>query len=319
MINDNLFIYNNLPNPLSNEELVSLFKEQTKEAQEKIALHNMRLVISIATYYSTKTSIDKKELVSIGSLGLTKAIQNFDLSRNNAFSTYAVRIIDNEILSFLNKNKKNSYIESLDATKYQDKDGSELRLGDIISDNSDLVDDYIDSELKKYIRKIVDNLPQRDKVITKLYFGFDNDNNYTQKEISNMLNISRSLVATIINRVIKSIGTKLEKEGFIELHYKIRKIKNNMGLQKFYEYFKEYEKEKVNELVEKLPMRNREIIKLYFGFYNNEIHSKSELAIQFYVSTPVLSQIIDDTIKELKIQLEEVDKSENPPKQKKYV
>ncbi len=179
MNTDELFIDGNkLPKPLSEDELHSLIqhsKDGSKEARDKIIIHNIKLVLYEVTSKFQNVDYDKKDLVSIGNIGLVKAIDTYDISKVIKFSTYAIRCIDNEILSFLRKLKKSNNVDSLDTAVFYNEDGSEIKIEDQISDDTDLVDDNETAETLKIIREVVKDLPERDREIIMLHFGFYND------------------------------------------------------------------------------------------------------------------------------------------------
>ncbi len=217
-----LFIDNyKLPKPLSKEEINNLFKQAkngSKDARNKIITHSIKLVLYEVTSKFSNVDYDKKELVSIGNLGLVKAVDTYDLSKKYEFSTYAIRCIDNEIIMFLRELKKNNSIDSLDRVVFSDKHGNELKLKDQISDDRDLVEENETVETHEIIREIVMNLPNRDKEIIMLYFGFYNDKIYKQEEIANKLHISQSQISRLIRKIVKQIGKILESKCVVELN-----------------------------------------------------------------------------------------------------
>lgn len=221
MNTDELFIDGyKLPKPLSKQEVYELLKKikQGDElAREKFVEHNIRLVLYEVTGRFKSVEYDKKDLVSIGNVGLMKAITTFDTSKKVEFATYATRCIDNEILMFLRKLKKDQNVDSLDRTINHDKDGNELKIEDIIIDETDIVEEYTDNETHQIIRQIVKDLPDRDREIIMLHFGFYNDKTHTQKEIADMMSISRSYVSRLITKIVKKLGQQLQQKGVIEL------------------------------------------------------------------------------------------------------
>ena len=176
MNTDELFIDGHkLPKLLSKQEVYELLekiKQGDELAREKLVEHNIRLVLYEVTGRFKSVEYDKKDLVSIGNVGLMKAITTFDTSKKFEFATYAIRCIDNEILMFLRKLKKNQNVDSLDRTINHDKDGNELKIEDTISDETDIVEEYTDNETHQIIRQIVKDLPDRDREIIMLHFGF---------------------------------------------------------------------------------------------------------------------------------------------------
>lgn len=224
MNTDELFIdANQLPKPLSKSqtyELLDKVKQGDEEAKKIIAEHNIRLVLYEVTTRFKYVEYDKKDLVSIGNIGLIKAITTFDKSRKVEFSAYTARCIDNEILMFLRKIKKDQNVDSLNKQIKHDKEGRELKIEDIISDTSNIIDDYEKNITYKSIQEIIKKLPNRDKEIIILRFGFYNNEVHTQEEIANMMSISRSYVSRLIAKIVKRIGQELKKNGIIELRSK---------------------------------------------------------------------------------------------------
>lgn len=229
MSNEVIFIdINKLPEPLSKKEVYELlFKiaEGDRLSIEKLAEHNIKLVISRVTGRFRTVKCDKKELVSIGNIGLMKAIITFDVSKNVEFSSYAARCIDNEILRFLRSLKHSIKFDSLDRPINIDKDGKELMLMDMLCDDNDMVEEYIDDELHLNVRQIVNNLPDREREITKLYFGFYDNKTYTLQEIANIFKISRTSITKLLISVIKQVSNQLKKEGLIEVKTKETKMR----------------------------------------------------------------------------------------------
>ena len=221
MNTDDLFMNGyKIPDPLSSQEvdeLLEKIKQGDECAKEKLAKHNIRLVLFEVLGRFKTVECDKKDLVSIGNVGLMKAITTFDISKKTKFSVYAVKCIDNEILMFLRKLKKERNVDSLDETIGYDKNGNELKIKDIISDKTDIVKDYTNNETYQAIRQLVNDLPNRDKKIIMLHFGFYSDKTYTQTEIANMLSLSRPYVSRLVKKIVKKLGQQLQEKGFIEL------------------------------------------------------------------------------------------------------
>ena len=263
-----------LPQPLIKDELDKLIKEAcsgSKEARDKLIIHNIRLVLHEVTNRFRNIDYDKKDLVSIGSIGLVKAVNTYDITKEVKFATYAVRCIDNEFLMFLRKVKHDKNIDSIDKVLFYGKDGSELKLEDILSDDSDLVIDHENSETYKIIRQLINQLPDRDKEIIMLHFGFYNDRIYTQKEIADKFHISQSYVSRVITKIVNKLGKQLESVRVTELNIKPKvKLKEKTNrkmkkLQTIYEYFKDYTREQVDEMLIKLSEEERALIILRYG------------------------------------------------------
>lgn len=216
--------YNSLPKPLSVEETNELLKKLQMgdhSAADELAVHYIRLVIwEIKESFST-VDYDKSELVSVGIIGLMKAIMKFDLSKGNVFTSYALKCIHNEVLLFLKSLKK---IPNISIDKPIDGDeGTTITIADTLSDDKDYYSVYEDEPIYKMINEVLDKLPERDREMTKLYFGFYDDEPYSQVKIAEMFSISSPVVSQIINRSIKKIGFELEQKGIIEIKSDVKR------------------------------------------------------------------------------------------------
>jgi len=209
-----------LPKPLEQDELYELLiktKEGDKKAREKIVTHNIRLVISIVINKFKFIEYDQKELVAIGNLGLIKAVNSFDVTRNIKFATYASKCIDNEIKMFLRKLRKEEVVDSFNKILFNDFKGNELTIEDTLKDDKNITEDYIKEETYLFIRELVNNLSYKDRQIIIMYFGFFDNKIYTQKEIAEKLNISQSYISRIIKRILKQLKIELITNNIVEL------------------------------------------------------------------------------------------------------
>ena len=207
-----------LPNPLSAEEenfyatelnlLGEEYSLRRENAKAKLIEHNLRLVVYIAKRFEN-TGETLEDLVSVGSIGLIKAINNFNLNKNIKLATFASRCIENEILMHLRKTVKLKREVSLDEPLNVDSDGNELVLADVISMESDSVTKNLENSCEqKILLELVSKLNNREKEIINLRFGLNNYEEKTQKEVADMLGISQSY----ISRIEKKIIYKLKKE-----------------------------------------------------------------------------------------------------------
>ena len=202
-----------LPPPLEEcEELDYLIKAQKGdlEARNKLIEHNLRLVVFIAKKYENCRET-LEDLVSIGSIGLIKGINTYKVDKNIRLATYASRCISNEILMFIRKNKKRNTDISLEDALSFDGEGNELHLEDIVGTCEDLVtseyEKMVDIEcLKKYI----DTLDERDRKIMVMRYGLNKGEEYTQKEVAQLLGISQSYISRIEKKVIKKLKNVLD-------------------------------------------------------------------------------------------------------------
>lgn len=202
-----------LPPPLSKEEEYNYIlkaKEGDIEARNKLIEHNLRLVVFIAKKYET-TGYDLEDLVSIGSIGLIKGIQTYKPDKNIKLATYSSRCIANEILMYIRKNKKRKAEISLEDALNYDAEGNELHLEDILGTEGDIIyDEFQNKQDKQELTKELNNLNDREKLIMTLRYGLNNTEEYTQKEVAEMLGISQSYISRIEKKIIKKIGYVLE-------------------------------------------------------------------------------------------------------------
>ena len=200
-----------LPPPLSQkeeEELLERLENNDEEAKKILVERNLRLVVYISKKFEN-TGIDIEDLISIGTIGLMKAINTFKVSKNIKLATYASRCIENEILMYLRRSNKIKGEISIDEPLKQDGDGNELLLSDILGTDNDITSKNIEDEVdKKLLRLSMQKLNKREKNIMELRFGFITGNEKTQKEVADMLGISQSY----ISRLEKKIIGKMKKE-----------------------------------------------------------------------------------------------------------
>ena len=192
-----------LPPPLN--------KEEEKKARELLIVHNLRLVVYIAKKFeSTGTGIE--DLISIGSIGLIKAVNTFCPDKNIKLATYASRCIENEILMFLRKSNQYKNEISIDEPLNVDWDGNELLLSDILGTDDDTVNKGIESEVEKQLLlEEIEKLCPREKQIMKMRFGLSGKKEMTQKQVADEVGISQSYISRLEKRIIKSIRRNLEK------------------------------------------------------------------------------------------------------------
>ena len=194
--------------PLSKEEEQKYIIKNMSgdlEARNKLIEHNLRLVVFLAKKFDN-TSYDLEDLVSIGTIGLIKGVKTYKLDKNIKLATYASRCISNEILMFLRKNKKVVSEVSLEDTINYDMEGNALSLEDVLGTDIDIVDkNYQNKNDKELLEQEISKLPKRDKQIMIMRYGLYNQEEYTQKEIADKLNISQSYISRIEKKVIKRI------------------------------------------------------------------------------------------------------------------
>ena len=203
-----------LPPPLSqeeeNERISQLATDMAKDAKQVLIEPNLRLVVYIAKKFDN-TGIGVEDLISIGTIGLIKAINTYNPDKNIKLATYASRCIENEILMYLRRNNKVRMEVSIDEPLNVDWDGNELLLSDILGTDEDIIYKDMENEAEqKMLKKALSKLSDREKLIISLRFGLNNreEEAMTQKEVADLLGISQSY----ISRLEKKIMKRLKKE-----------------------------------------------------------------------------------------------------------
>ncbi len=203
-----------LPPPLSREEEMRVFERlenDEEDAKQTLIVHNLRLVVYIARKFES-TGIGVEDLISIGTIGLIKAVNTFCPKRNIKLATYASRCIENEILMFLRKSQSSKNEVSIDEPLNIDWDGNELLLSDVLGTESDSVNIGIEHDVEKnLLLEAVNRLGERERTIMQLRFGLINGNEHTQKEVADMIGISQSYISRLEKKIIKRLKRDLEK------------------------------------------------------------------------------------------------------------
>ncbi len=212
-----IFNGSSFPKPLSKEEEADCIKKMldgSSEAKDKLVKHNLRLVAHVVKKYSGAYETD--DLISVGSIGLIKAINTFDYSKGTQLATYTARCIENEILMLLRSNKKHKNDVSLSEPVGSDKDGNELTLMDVLCEKEDSVFMSVDKSIErekllKFLEKVLD---KREYRVMCLRYGLKGGKTYAQREVACFLKISRSYISRIEKRAIEKLKDAVKKEQF---------------------------------------------------------------------------------------------------------
>lgn len=203
-----------LPAPLNKDEeneIMENIRNGVKDAREPLITHNLRLVVYIAKKFDS-TGVCVEDLISIGTIGLIKAVKTFCPDRNIKLATYASRCIENEILMYLRKLTQLKNEISLDEPLNTDWDGNELLLSDILGSDQDIVNKGVEREAEcTVLHDVVSKLSQREKSIVELRFGLSGHKEHTQKEVADSLGISQSYISRLEKRIIDRLKKDLEK------------------------------------------------------------------------------------------------------------
>ena len=206
-----------LPAPLEPEEesilIDKLCSDEVKQVRTILVERNLRLVVYIAKKFEN-TGIMVEDLISIGTIGLIKAINTFNPDKKIKLATYASRCIENEILMFLRRNSKYKSEVSIDEPLNIDWDGNELLLSDILGTDEDIISKEIENEVDyKLLRKALEKLGDRERLIVKLRYGIDSEDGIekTQKEVADILGISQSYISRLEKKIIGRLNIEFAK------------------------------------------------------------------------------------------------------------
>ncbi len=205
-----------LPAPLTPEQEAEVMKKierGDKNAREPLITHNLRLVVYIAKKFDSNGA-SVEDLISIGTIGLIKAVNTFCPDRNIKLATYASRCIENEILMFLRKSSQLKNEVSIDEPLNVDWDGNELLLSDVLGSDKDIVNRGIEQEVEcNLLLQAVSKLSPRERSIMELRFGLAGNKEHTQKEVADSLGISQSYISRLEKRIIERLKKDLERVG----------------------------------------------------------------------------------------------------------
>ena len=205
-----------LPAPFTAEEekevLGKLGSAQDKEARSRLIEHNLRLVVYIAKKFDN-TGIGVEDLISIGTIGLIKAINTFNPLKNIKLATYASRCIENEILMYLRKSSNSKTEMSFDEPLSVDWDGNELTLRDVLGSEPDEISQEIEYEdEKRLLMKVVSNLSAKERHIMSMRFGLDGEQVHTQKQLADLMGISQSYISRLEKRILTKIRDEMNRQ-----------------------------------------------------------------------------------------------------------
>lgn len=204
-----------LPPPLSVEEegkLLERAAEGDDQAREPLIIHNLRLVVYIAKKFDS-TGVNVEDLISIGTIGLIKAVNTFRLDKKIKLATYASRCIENEILMYLRKTSQQKNEVSIDEPLNVDYDGNELLIADILGSENDVVNVRLEKESEEsQLMEAVSRLSDRELSIMELRFGLRGKKPHTQKEVADLLGISQSYISRLEKKIIRRLRNEISEE-----------------------------------------------------------------------------------------------------------
>ncbi|MBQ7799352.1 MAG: RNA polymerase sporulation sigma factor SigE [Oscillospiraceae bacterium] len=202
-----------LPAPLTSEQeedAFELMRVNATKAREMLIVHNLRLVVYIARKFES-TGIGIEDLISIGTIGLIKAVNTFCPDKNIKLATYASRCIENEILMYLRKNNLQRTEISIDEPLNIDWDGNELLLSDVLGTDPDIINSHIEQEVERdVLLNAVSKLSKRERVIMEMRFGLGGYKEHTQKEVATIIGISQSYISRLEKKIILRLKKDIE-------------------------------------------------------------------------------------------------------------
>lgn len=205
-----------LPPPLTEEQLAQVYEAMAAgkpKAREPLITHNLRLVVYIARKFESPGA-GVEDLISIGTIGLIKAVNTFRPEKKIKLATYASRCIENEILMYLRKSSQLRNEVSIDDPLNVDWDGNELLLADVLGSSADMVSSGVEQESERHsLLQAVRALPPRERQIMEMRFGLNGRREYTQKEVADSLGISQSYISRLEKRILARLRKDLEKAG----------------------------------------------------------------------------------------------------------
>lgn len=205
-----------LPPPLSKEEeeqMLNAYNQGNMEARDVLIERNLRLVVYIAKKFE-HAGINVEDLISIGTIGLIKAVNTFKIEKNIKLATYASRCIENEILMFLRRDVKRKSEVSFDEPLNVDWDGNELLLSDILGTEEDVVSSHIEEEVdRRLLYHALSKLNDREKRIMDMRFGLRTGKEMTQKEVADVMGISQSYISRLEKKIIERLQREVRKLG----------------------------------------------------------------------------------------------------------
>lgn len=280
-----------MPKTIDKNEILEYFikfKNGDVQSREKIITYNLRLVPYIVTNKFQGIDYDKDELISIGIIGLIKAVDTFKIEKKIEFTTYASRCICNEILMVIRKNKKRSLDNLLGDVIVENGNGEKLTLEEILPYDEYVDEVYEKKEIKAEIVKILEKLPERDKKIVMLYFGFIGDRTYSQAEISNIFGLSQSYITRVLKKNLETIREELIKAEIVEMGY--LEINFNIIVETLTKILKIYSEEQISSVIKNLSMRDKTLLQKVYCSRNIE----EEIKLLYQEIIPkVISNIIE--------------------------
>lgn len=208
------------PRPLSKEEetiLIAAFRDGDMQARDKLISHNLRLVAHVAKKY--QGSYDMDDLISVGTIGLIKAVNTFKEGKGTQLATYTARCVENEILMLLRADKKHRNTASLSDVVGTDKDGNELTLMDLLAVDDDSVFTKVEQKVKsgKFKEIVKSLLNEKEYKVISLRYGLENGVSLCQREVASLMRISRSYISRIEKKAIEKLRKGIKKdEYFVE-------------------------------------------------------------------------------------------------------
>ncbi|MDD3392161.1 MAG: sigma-70 family RNA polymerase sigma factor [Bacilli bacterium] len=314
-----------LPDSLTNEETIMYFKRAQAgdlEAKEKLKIHNLKLVLHIVTKKFYRLNSELEDLVSIGTIGLIKAVDTFDLNKGAAFSTYASRCIIHEVLMYLNRKKDDNLIISIEESLTTDNDDKKLNYFDILRDDKSTENLVEANETYEEIRDAIKSLTDIERTVIELSYGF-HGKPLTHKQIAQVINKTTSYISVIDKRARIKIKKALQENGMIidgTIGYKTARAKKQPQTNKHRDYFYYASDNQTRQLLDSIYNMALNDRILYFADHIlNDNMSINDIAIKYHIHkvtikrylTKLLPKINAEKYALIELQLMEKPKTKN--------
>lgn len=281
-----------MPKSIDKKDMIEYFikfQNGDMQARESIITSNLRLVPYIVSNKFQNIDYDTDELISIGIVGLIKAVDTFKVEKSIEFATYASRCICNEILMAIRRNKKRRLDNFLGDVIAEDGNGEKLTLEDILPYGEYVDEVYEKKETSIEIRKVLEKLPERDKKIVMLYFGFIDNKTHSQAEISEMFGLSQSYITRVLKKNLEIIKKELKKSSIIEMGY--LETNFNIIVETLTKILEVYTKDRISEVVKDLSKKDSVLLQ---KVYCSSVREKEIEILHDTIIPKVISDIIEE-------------------------
>lgn len=255
--------FTHIPLALNKEELTNYFMkyyEGDLEARNQIIIHNIRLVFWVINKYFQE--IEQEEIFSIGLIALIESVDTFDLKAQTTFATYACKCISYAIFNYL-RHANYLSVESLDTVIYENNKGNKLLVKDILPNQESTADTYENRELSNIIGSLVEELNPFDKTLVKSYFGWENNEAVSQKNLAQQFGLSAPQISRRITKSLRYLAQRLKELNLVDTDYHFfiekdaQKVSKRYQVKDIYTFFPNHRKEEIDDMLEQLTLEEK--------------------------------------------------------------